>query len=57
MKEYKIVNKVGEGSFGLVFKCYNQQHGVVAVKQTKQKYEGSKDRLNKLEEVRKLLLV
>jgi len=56
MTQYEILKQIGEGSFGVVFKCQHRQTGsIVSVKQSKLKYEGAKDRLQKLEEVYKVL--
>jgi len=41
-----MIDKIGEGQFGLVYKCKSHMSNkFVAVKRTKEKYEGVKDRL------------
>lgn len=54
--QYKQLEKIGEGEFGLVFKCMHYStRQLVAIKQSKEKYGCSKDRQDKLEEVRKIM--
>jgi serine/threonine protein kinase len=48
--EYEGHKKIGEGSFGIVYECVRGGK-LVAVKRTKEKYEGVRDRLQKLDEV------
>ena len=56
MSEFTILVKIGEGQFGIVFKCVDRKSNqIVAVKQSKEKFEGAKDRLAKLDEVNKVL--
>lgn len=44
--QYTMIDKIGEGQFGLVYKCKSHTNNTfVAVKRTKEKYEGVKDRL------------
>jgi serine/threonine protein kinase len=55
LTQYLVVEKIGEGSYGIVHKCKHIATGsFVAVKRTKEKYEGAKDRFQKMEEVLKL---
>jgi len=50
-----VVEKIGEGQFGIVHKCKQLSTGnLVAVKRTKEKFEGAKDRFQKMDEVLKL---
>lgn len=51
--QFKIIEKIGEGSFGVVYKC-ERSGQLVAVKRSKEPYQGVKDRLAKLEEVNRL---
>lgn len=44
MDKYKVIKKVGDGTFGSVSKAVNQQTGeVVAIKQMKQSYSSWED--------------
>ncbi len=45
LSQYLVVEKIGEGQFGIVHKCKQLSTGnFVAVKRTKEKFEGAKDR-------------
>ncbi|KAJ1569792.1 Protein kinase, membrane associated tyrosine threonine 1 [Nowakowskiella sp. JEL0078] len=50
---FRIVTKIGEGSFGFVFKVINKLDGkLYAIKRARKAYTGYKDRMKKLQEVR-----
>jgi len=51
-----VIGKIGEGSFGIVYKCEFQDR-LVAVKRSIEKYEGVRDRLQKIEEVVKIFRI
>jgi membrane-associated tyrosine- and threonine-specific cdc2-inhibitory kinase len=58
VNEFKSVAKLGEGSFGEAFKVISNRDGnIYAVKKTKQKYIGVRDREQKLSEVYKSLKI
>lgn len=44
MDKYKIIKKLGEGNYGLVFKCVNEQtNEIVAMKRLKGKFSSWDD--------------
>ena len=58
MKDFEILAKLGEGSFGEAFKVKSRTDGhLYAVKKAKQKYLGYRDREQKLSEVHKALKI
>jgi hypothetical protein len=57
-KECEIIGQIGEGSFGKAFKVRSKRDGkLYAVKQSKNKYLGYRDREVKVEEVKKALTI
>ncbi|KAJ1535530.1 hypothetical protein HK096_002413 [Nowakowskiella sp. JEL0078] len=50
---FRVVTKIGEGSFGFVFKVISKSDGnLYAIKRARKAYTGYKDRMKKLQEVR-----
>lgn len=58
MNEFQTLSKIGEGSFGEAYKVMSKRDcGMYAIKKTKQKYLGVKDREQKLSEVYRSLKI
>ena len=54
-KDFNVIEKIGEGTFGMAHKVTSKQEGGIlrAVKKQKEKYIGMRDRDNKMQEVAK----
>jgi len=52
LKDFEVISKIGEGSFGEAFKVRSRVDGnLYAIKKAKSKYLGFRDREQKLSEV------